>query len=95
MISNTPGLHRQMQIYADVCSNCVFHCKYLFNLVKSEDICRLLQVYAGQRRHMQIYAVIVCFAATIYLTLLNLKIYVGFCRFMQASAGHIITHPNL
>jgi hypothetical protein len=44
---------------------------------------------------MQIYAVIVCFAATIYLTLLNLKIYVGFCRFMQASAGHIITHPNL
>jgi len=73
----------------------VFRYRYLFNLVKSEDICRLLQVYAGQRRHMQIYAVIVCFAATIYLTLLNLKIYVGFCGLMQASAGHIITHPNL
>ena len=73
----------------------MFRYRYLFNLVKSEDICRLLQVYAGQPRYVQIYAVVVCFAATIYLTLLNLKIYVGFCRFMQASAGHIITHPHL
>jgi len=58
MISNTPGLCKQMQIYADICSNCVFRCRYLFNLAKSEDICRLLQVYAGQRRHMQILALV-------------------------------------
>jgi hypothetical protein len=44
-----------------------------------------MQIYADICRYMQIYAVIVCFAAGICLTLSNLKIFVGFCRSMQVN----------